>query len=187
MEIVGLLNLGSDSTLVSKGLVDKLKLSGNKNHLVLSNLVIMSNQIKSKLVQFSVLTLPHSHPFKIFNVWVAENLKSPKRKIDIENLKGSYHHLCDLYFSSVAGNGAAILIGADFTQYHLNEDIKIGKNHKPIAIQSTLGWVLLGGKYNIKTTPLSNSSQSFINPLLYQTTKNVWEIESYRTKYKKNS
>ena len=90
------------------------------------------------------------------NVWVVENLKSPKQKIDIEDLKGSCQHLRDLDLTSIDGNDAAILIGTDFPQLHLYRDIKIGKDDEPIAIQSTLGWVLLGGKDNNKKTTRPN-------------------------------
>ena len=64
-----------------------------------------------------------------------------------------------------------ILIGADFPQLHLYRDIKIGKDNEPIAIQSTLGWVLLGGNDNIKNTISSNSFQSFASPPLDQSLK----------------
>ena len=82
------------------------------------------------------------------NVWVVDNLRLPKQKIGIEDLK--VQHMCDTDFSSTDDNDAAILIGVDFPQLHLYRDIKTGKDHESIAIQSTLGWVLLGGKDNNK-------------------------------------
>ena len=113
------------------------------------------------------------------NVWVVDNLRLPKQKIDIEDLKGSYQHLRDLNLNSTDDSDATILIGADFPQLHLYKDIKIGKDHEAIAIQSTLGWVLLGGKVNNKNNISSNSFQSYTSPPLDQIIKNFWEIESY--------
>ena len=150
------LDSGSDSTLTSKSLADKLQLSGKEQNLVLSNVMSMPKKIRSKLASFSVSSTSHPDPFKMTNVWVVENLKSPKKKIDIEDLKGSYQHLRDLDLTSIDGNDAAILIGTDFPQLHLYRDIKIGKDDEPIAIQSTLGWVLLGGKDNNKKTTRPN-------------------------------
>ena len=92
--------------------------------------------------------------------------KLPKHKIDIEDLKGSCQHLCDLDFNSVNDNDAAILVGADFQKLHLYRHIKIGKDHEPIAIQSTLGWVLLGGKDNNQNFISGNSFASFVSPTL---------------------
>ena len=77
-----------------------------------------------------------------------DNLRLLKQTTDNEDLKGSYQHLRDLDFTSVDGSDAVILIQADFPHLHFFRDNKIGKDHEPIAIQSTLGWVLLGGKDN---------------------------------------
>lgn len=100
----------------------------------------MSNQNTSKLVSFSP-----SHPdlFKMTILWVVESLELRKQKIDIEDLKGSYQHLRDLDFTSVDDSDAARLIRADFPRLNLYKEIKIWKDHKPIAIQSR--WFLLGG------------------------------------------
>ena len=65
----------------------------------------MSNKIRYKLVSFSVSSPSHPDPFKMStNVWVVDNLKLMKPKIDIKDikdLKGSYQHLCDLDFKPI--------------------------------------------------------------------------------------
>ena len=73
------------------------------------------------------------------NIWVVDNLRLPKQKIDTEDLKGSYQYLRDLNLNSTDDSDATILIGADFPQLHWYKGIKIGKDHEVIAIQSTLG------------------------------------------------
>ena len=147
----------------------------------------MSSKIRSKLVSFTVSSPSHPDLFKMTNVWIVDNLTLPKQKIDIEDLKGSYQHLHDLDFTLIGDSDAAILIGTDFPQWHWYRDIKTGKEHELIAIQSSLGWVLLGGKDNNKNTTSSNSFQSFTSPPLDQIVENVWEIESYGMKHKETS
>ena len=62
----------------------------------------MSNKIRYKLVSFSVSSPSHPDTFKMStNVWVVDNLKLTKPKIDIEDLKGSYQHLRDLDFKAI--------------------------------------------------------------------------------------
>ena len=81
-----------------------------------------------------------------------------------------------------------MLLEADFPQLHLYRDcIKIGKGHEPIAIQSTLGWVLLGGKDNNKNTISSHSFQSPANPPFNQIVESFWQIQSYGMKHKETS
>ena len=94
--------------------------------------------------------------------------------------------MCDLDFNSVNDNDVAILVGADFQKLHLYRDIKIGKDHEPIPIQSTLAWVLLGGKDNNQNFISSNSFASFVSPTLDQIAENFWEVEPYGTNHKEN-
>ena len=73
------------------------------------------------------------------NIWAVGNLRLLKQKTDIEDLKSSYQHFRHLDFTLIDNSDAAILIGADFPQFHLYRDIKIGNHHEPLAIQYTLG------------------------------------------------
>ena len=42
-----------------------------------------------------------------------------------------------------------VLIVADMPQLHLQEDNRIGKTNDPIAVKTTLGWVLMGRKKSV--------------------------------------
>ena len=42
-----------------------------------------------------------------------------------------------------------VLISADMSQLHLQEDTRIGKTNDPIAVKTTLGWVLMSGKNSV--------------------------------------
>ena len=66
-------------------------------------------------------------------------------------------------------------------------DIRIGKDRESIAIQSTLGWVFLGGKDNNKNFISSNFFKSYTIPPLDQIVENFWEIESYGTNHQETS
>ena len=91
----------------------------------------------------------------------------------------------DLDVTSIDDSDARTLLGADFPQLHLYRDIKIGKDHEPIAIRSTLRWVLLSGKDNNKNTISNNSFQSFTSPLLDQIVENFWELNRTKRSTKK--
>ena len=95
---------------MSKSLLDKFQFSWMKQNLVLLNVMSMSNQIRSKLVPFSVSSPSHPDPFKMTNVWAVDNLKLSKQKIDIQDLKNGYQHLHDLDFTSIYDNDAGIII-----------------------------------------------------------------------------
>ena len=69
-----LLDGGSDSTLISKTLADKLKLPGNDLSLTVTNVLLTKSKISSKLVNFSISSSHHPSPINISNEWVVENL-----------------------------------------------------------------------------------------------------------------
>ena len=71
MKVNALLDSGSDSTLVTKTLADKLKLEGKSLTLTLSNAVGSLTKTTPKLVNFQFFS-PSKIP--ISNAWVVENL-----------------------------------------------------------------------------------------------------------------
>ena len=59
VKVKALLNSGSDSTLVTKVLADKLKLTGEDQPLTLLNAVYMSTRTMSKLMNFQISSPSH--------------------------------------------------------------------------------------------------------------------------------
>ena len=73
-----------------------------------------------------------------------------------------------------------VLISADMSQLHLQEDTRIGKTNDPIAVKTTLGWVLMSGKNSVNKINTDRLvSNENIN--LDQQLGKCWTIESYGT------
>ena len=73
-----------------------------------------------------------------------------------------------------------VLISADMSQLHLQEDTRIGKTNDPIAVKTTLGWVLMSGKNSVNKINTDRLvSNENIN--LDQQLGKFWTIESYGT------
>ena len=68
-----LLDSGSDSTIISKTLVDKLNICGEERPLTITNVMPTNMKIKSKLANFSVSSNFHSSRIEISNAWVVDN------------------------------------------------------------------------------------------------------------------
>ena len=62
-----LLDTGSDTTLTSEEIADKLKLKGEMRNISVSNVMSMENKLPSKLVTFSVSSNSHPETFNISN------------------------------------------------------------------------------------------------------------------------
>ena len=46
-------------------------------------------------------------------------------------------------FRDIEQPGAGVLIGADIPQLHLTHDIRVGNFDAPVAVKTTLWWVLV--------------------------------------------
>ena len=179
MKVNALLDSGSDSTLVTKTIADKLKLEGKSQILTMSNAVCSSTKTISKLVNFHIFSPSHPSKIPISNEWVVENLDLPRFKINKNTIKKEWKHFQDPSIEVDNSKEISILIGADFPHLHLSRSVRIGKETEPIAILKPLGWVLMGGKGNgdcVNTNLLLNETGN-----LSRTVEQFWAMESYGT------
>ena len=93
-----LLDSGSDSTLISKTLVDKLKLLGKQHCLNLCNVLNHKSTLILKLVNFSICSDIHPEKVQIQNAWVVEYLNLPKHEVNPDHLRNKFSHLKDVDF-----------------------------------------------------------------------------------------
>ena len=179
IKVNALLDSGSDSTLVTKTLADKLKLTEKDQPLTLSNAVCTSTRTMSKLVNFQILS--PSHPLKILisNAWVVENLDLLRFTINSNTINKQWNHLQDIQIEVDNSQEISVLIGADYPHLHISKDVGIGNDDEPIAISTPLGWVLLGGKS--RTNYVRTNFMVKETELLSNTVERFWSLESYGT------
>ena len=178
VKVNALLDSGSDSTLVTKVLADKLKLTGEDQPLTLSNAVCTSTRRMSKLVNFQISSPSHPSKILISNAWVVENLDLPRFKIN-STINKQWNHLQDIQIEVDNSQEISILIGADYPHLHISKDVRIGNDNEPIAISTLLGWVLLGGKNG--TNCVRRNFMVKETELLSNTVEKFWSLESYGT------
>ena len=101
------------------------------------------SKIPSKLVNFSISLSHHPSPINISNAWVVENLNLPAYR-----MKNDFAHLRDIKLEQLHDKSISILIVADKPHLHLYTESRIGNTNEPVALLTTLGWVLMGRKSN---------------------------------------
>ena len=123
VKVNALLDSGSDSTLVTKVLADKLKLTEEDQPVTLSNAVFTSARTMSKLANFQIS--PPSHPSKVLtlNAWVVENLDLPRFKINSNKINKQWNHLQDIQVEVDNSQEISILIIADYPHLHIHQDV----------------------------------------------------------------
>ena len=178
-----LLDSGSDSTLISSSLANKLNLQGKTKDISLTNVLSMSNKVKSKLVNFSISSHNHPQTLPITNAWVVQDLQFSTSPVNALSAKDKYSYLHDIPFESVKNKSIEILIGADHPNLHLYTETRSRNNNEPVALHTKLGWVLFGGNRNLSSSRVTNKLS--IEPSTDNIIQKFWDIESYGT-MKKN-
>ena len=177
---VALLDSGSDSTLISSGLADKLNLRGKTYDISLTNVSSMSNKMKSKLINFSTSSCTHPQPLQIKNAWVVQDLQLSPSHFTASSIKRKYSHLSEMPFDSPQDKNIEVLIAADHPSLHLYTEIKTGNHNEPIALHTTLGWVLFGGNQSLPAFPITNKLA--LDTSTDNLIQRFWDIESYGIK-----
>ena len=189
-----LLDSRSDSTLVSSGVADKLNLQGKTKDISLTNVLSVSNKMKSKLVNLSISSCSHLRPLQIKNVWVVQDLNSPlpqkpfpinpSSTVTASSVEEKYSHLSEIPFNNPQDQNIEILIDADHPNLHLYTEIKSGNNDEPIALYTALGRVLLVGNQSTSTCPIT--SKLALDTSTDNLVQKFWDIESYGNKPKED-
>ena len=139
------MDTGSDATLISEEIVDKLKLKGEMRNISVSNVMSMENKLPSKLVNFSVSSNSHPERVNISNAWVVKNLTIQTRRMDTKNIAAKYPYLADIAVEPQTPSQISILIGADQPHLYLYTEFRKRNPKKPVTLQTTLRWVIMGG------------------------------------------
>ena len=170
------LDTESDATLISKEIADKLKLKGKMRSISVSNVMSVENKLPSKLINFSVSSNSHPERVNISNAWVVKNLTIQTRRMNAKNIAAKYPYLTDIAIDTQTSSQIPILIGADQPHLHLYTDVRKGNPSEPVALQTTLGWVIMGR--NKGSSNQFSANKMSINPDINNILERFWDLES---------
>ena len=117
------LDSGSDSTLISKTLEDKLNIFSVERSLTVTTIMSTKLKIKSKLENFSVSSNFHPSRWEISNAWAVDNLNLPSYAMTKD-----FPHLRDIYLEGTSNKKIFILMSADMPELHLYRDTRIQRS-----------------------------------------------------------
>ena len=177
VQTTALLDSGSDATLISESLANKLQLSGITKDIALTKVLSMTNKFSSKLVNFSISSRSHPEQLPITNAWVVHDLKFSTSPGRVSSAKESYDYLNDIPFDPVESENIELLIGADHPNLHLYTETSSRNHNEPVALHTALGWVLFGGNKKTENCMLNKVTLESATDIIQK----FWDIESYGT------
>jgi hypothetical protein len=142
-----ILDTGSNITLLSERIAEKLKLSGKEINLDLSGVGDKRTLCKSKVVNVKVTSMNHTFCMELEKVQVVRSITKDYCAYDWTE----YLKRFGLSGYPPTGSGQIdLLVGLDFPSLLIHRDYKEAKG-KPVAIKTHLGWSCSGPISDLST------------------------------------
>ena len=140
-----LLDMGSQVTLVTDSLCNRLGISGPSNGLVLKT-VNGSERLQSRRVCFSIESVGGSDKrHDIRDAQTTPTLNMSHHSVDGSTAKRNWPHLADLELPGVTSGGTVdLLLGTDVLALIVPREVVEGPPGTPWAVRTLLGWLVTG-------------------------------------------
>ncbi|XP_026105544.1 uncharacterized protein LOC113077350 [Carassius auratus] len=182
MEAYAILDDGSERTIILHDAVQKLRLVGEPEDLVLRTVRQDTQVIHGAAVTFTVSqTVNPRKAYKIRNAFTAKALGLAEHTHPVSFLQQKFKHLAGLPLQQLDKVHPVLLIGSDCP--HLLtpiEPVRLGPPGGPAAVRTCLGWTLQGPTEEL-SSPLS-PDQCFFTSLqpvndLYANVERLWQMD----------
>ena len=175
------LDQGSTHTFCDENLVKTLNLNGPETSIQIKTINGSSKVYKSILCDLEVSALNNDNSFSLTNVHSIESISLQPNSIPPKRELSQFQHLKDIRFDTIPGASIQMLIGADVPEMFCVGNIRKGPKGTPYAIETPLGWSLLGPSMTLSSQ--SNFNVNFLsckdNELL-QATERLWKSDFER-------
>ncbi|XP_074659583.1 uncharacterized protein LOC141912256 [Tubulanus polymorphus] len=183
----GLLDSGSDVTLIREDLAIDLGLSGKKQVLTINTLHSSDAQL-SRRVSFTVRSNdPLSEIIHVSQAWTTSgNISCPLQKYN-EFSPHKLKHLEGLRFPDTFPRQVKVLLGANVPRAHIQLEVREGTSNQPLAIRTRLGWCLFGNMSNdlcdVHVHSIVSECSLVDENSLSRQIENFWSTESFGVTY----
>jgi len=144
----GLLDSGSQSTLIRKDVAKQLELSGQEQNLNISTINDKGKALKVMETSLKVNSIANYNSITIDVAYVVpkENFNSPLSYLPRDfNQNKAFKYIHDLQLCDVFSEDISILIGANANEVNLPLEVRKGSRTQPLAVKTLFGWTLFGG------------------------------------------
>ena len=180
----GLIDSGSDVTMIDPSLVYQLGIQGEQGQLLLSTVSQRGKQENGVKVDFKIAPVDdqHSHQITVQNAWAVRDLTIPLKHVTARKRMEQWSHLRQVPFPEVERKKVSILIGTNIQEAFIPLEVRKGRPNEPFAIRSCLGWSILGGSASTgsrRQFNLHHASSEDVS--LNRQLEEFWRIESNGT------
>ena len=171
IEMLAMLDSGSNTSLLSKNAAQRLGISGTATHLTMNLAGGEKKSEASEVIEITVASTTEENIRKTLTVYTVKRPCSAAKTISKEAIE-HFRHLKsvadDLHLS---GGTIDLLIGTDFVDAFVDFHTLSGEPGEPIAKRNCFGWYVLGqvNSFRIQSVEVGTVSiEDDIKKLLYQ-------------------
>ena len=136
----GLIDSGSDVTMIDPSLVEKLEIQGESSQLFLSTVNERDKRQQGLKVDFKIASIDDQDFRKtaVCDAWAVQDLSISLKHLVVRTKRDLWPHLCQVPFPEVEINKVSVLIGTNVQEALIPLEVKKGKPNEPFAIRSCL-------------------------------------------------
>lgn len=178
----GLLDSGSDITMIDPSLVKLLNIKGSPSKLSLTTVNNADAEEEGLRVDFQIASVDsgNDHLIDVKSAWAVKDLTIPLKHTKVTRSVGQWSHLQQVPFPEVERSKISILLGTNIQEVFIPLEVKRGKPNEPIAIKSCIGWSILGGCPSVpSSTPVQVNLINGEDVTLSDQLEEFWRVESY--------
>ena len=180
----GLIDSGSDVTMIDPSLVEKLEIQGESSQLFLSTVNERDKRQQGLKVDFKIASIDDQdfREVAVCDAWAVQDLSIPLKHLAIRTKRDLWPHLSQVPFPEVERNKVSVLIGTNVQEAFIPLEVKKGEPNEPFAIRSCLGWSILGGSVECGKKHQFNLNHVSCEEIsLSHQVEDFWRVESYPT------
>ncbi|KAL9959756.1 hypothetical protein ACROYT_G033111 [Oculina patagonica] len=144
VEVLAMLDSGSNTSFISKDVAKKLGISGPKTHLTMNLAGGLKKSEESELVNITVAPISEESIQKSMQVYALNKPCGPAKTVSRKTVN-SYQHLEAISNKlHLSGGTIDLLIGTDFADAFVDIHVISGGPGEPIAKRNCFGWFVMG-------------------------------------------
>ena len=132
----GLVDSGSDVTIIDPSLIEQLEIQGEASQLFLSTVNQRQKRKQSGKVNFKISSVidQDTREIAIRNTWAAKDLAIPLKHVSVRKRLGQWPHLRQVPFPEVVRSKVSVLIGTDIQDAFIPLKVRKGEPNEPFAL-----------------------------------------------------
>jgi len=177
VQTYALLDGGSTNSFVSRSLMNKLSIQGERREIILTTLEKSGSSSWTSACALTVSDVYDTHTVHIPLAFSRDSLPIREENIATADDLSAWPHLKGIDLPRAHASEVELLIGQDSPECIVPQTVISGKSNEPYAIRTKLGWTL-NGPVSSERSGSVHATSTFVSLSLEEQVERFWRIDS---------